>query len=142
MDPDNAIIYKAKDGKEWVIPPMTPCAMTSVQIHHDETVFPNSHEFIVDRWLAPDSKKLDKYLVSFSKGSRICFGRNLGYGMLYEVLTSQWRLWGSREVRNHDDIGILELFETELKDVVIASDYFVPRPRKESKGIQLKAYSA
>ena len=141
VDPDNEILFTDKDnGKQYVIPPKTPVGMTSVIIHHDENCFPDSHNFIVDRWLAPDAEKLDKYLVSFSKGSRICFGRNLGYGMLYVVLSCMWRQWGSIECKDEDDIGVLRLHNTELKDVEVAADYFVPRPRKESVGVQVKAY--
>jgi cytochrome P450 len=51
--------------------------MTSVHIHHNETIFPDSHEFKPERWLEkrPEgAPPLEKYLVSFSRGSRMCAG--------------------------------------------------------------------
>jgi hypothetical protein len=51
--------------------------MTSVIMHADENVFPNADEFIPDRWLKEDGTRrtdLERYLMSFSKGSRQCIG--------------------------------------------------------------------
>ena len=43
-------------------------------VHYDESIFPKPHEFMPDRWLQPDSKALEKWLVAFSKGPRSCLG--------------------------------------------------------------------
>jgi hypothetical protein len=44
-------------------------------MHHNETVFPDSHRFKPERWLDPaERKRLEKYMVAFSKGSRQCIG--------------------------------------------------------------------
>jgi len=51
--------------------------MTSVLIHHNEEIFPESYKFKPERWLEkrPEgAPSLDRYLVSFSKGSRQCLG--------------------------------------------------------------------
>jgi cytochrome P450 len=51
--------------------------MTSVGVHHNETIFPDSQTFKPERWLEkrPEgSPPLDRYLVAFSKGSRQCIG--------------------------------------------------------------------
>jgi hypothetical protein len=49
--------------------------MTSIFMHHNEDIFPNSQSFIPERWMDPEQrKKLEKYLVAFSKGSRQCIG--------------------------------------------------------------------
>lgn len=48
--------------------------MDSYLVHHNEEIFPDSHTFNPDRWLVPNSKELDKFLVSFSTGSRQCLG--------------------------------------------------------------------
>lgn len=54
----------------------TPVSQSNYFIHMDPTIFPNPHEFVPSRWL--DAKesgfRLDRYLVSFSKGSRQCVG--------------------------------------------------------------------
>ncbi len=54
----------------------TPISMTALYMHHNEKIFPNSHTFLPERWTdAPDGgRSLDRYLVSFSKGSRQCIG--------------------------------------------------------------------
>jgi hypothetical protein len=50
--------------------------MSAVLMHHNETIFPNSHSFLPERWAdASDrGRSLERYLVSFSKGSRQCIG--------------------------------------------------------------------
>ncbi|EON70045.1 hypothetical protein W97_09313 [Coniosporium apollinis CBS 100218] len=61
---------------DWTIPPGTPVGMTSVLMHHNPSIFPNPDTFLPERWLepAPDNRPLDRYLVSFTKGSRQCIG--------------------------------------------------------------------
>jgi cytochrome P450 len=49
--------------------------MTSVLAHHDKTVFPGSREFLPKRWIG--HPYVHRYLLSFSAGTRLCFG-NLG----------------------------------------------------------------
>ncbi|KAI8625210.1 cytochrome P450 [Xylariaceae sp. FL1651] len=143
IDPDNAIVFTDRTtGREWVIPPKTPVGMTSVQIHHDESIFTDSDKFIAERWLDNGGKKLGRYLVSFSKGSRNCLGANLAYAKLYLALACIWRLWGSGDVKGSDSVGVLSLFETDLRDVAIAADEHVPATAEGSNGIRLKAHSA
>ncbi|KMU82130.1 cytochrome P450 [Coccidioides immitis RMSCC 3703] len=72
--PDRDLQYK-----EWSIPAGTPVGMTSVMMHHNEDIFPDSYNFVPERWLDPDRRKyLERYLVAFSKGSRQCVGIKLG----------------------------------------------------------------
>lgn len=54
-------------------------------IHHNEDIFPNSFKFDPERWLQPDSKKKDKYVVAFGTGSRMCLGLHLAYMELYVI---------------------------------------------------------
>ncbi|KAG6354277.1 hypothetical protein INS49_004882 [Diaporthe citri] len=142
IDPDNAIMFTdKKTGKEWTIPAKTPVGMSTVQIHHDEDIYPDSKKFRPERWLGRDSTSLDKYFVSFSKGSRNCLGMNLSYGELYLFLATVWRTWTTREVGpTEGEAGVLELFETTARDVEIAGDYYIPAAQKGSKGVRVKAY--
>ena len=141
IDPDNSIPFTDKEtGKTYSIPPGTPIGMTSVQIHHDESLFPDSWTFRPERWLDPSSKALEKYMVSFTAGSRQCLGINLAYCELYLGMSAIWRVWGSREVRGGDDVGFFELWETGKSDVEIESDAFLPIVRKGSQGIRVKAF--
>jgi cytochrome P450 len=47
--------------------------MSSYMVHTDENIFPDPFTFNPDRWIG-NVKQLEKYLVSFSKGSRQCLG--------------------------------------------------------------------
>ena len=62
---------------EYVIPRGYAIGMSSVITHHDESVFPDSHSFLPERWLDEKNqhrKQLDRALLAFSKGSRGCIG--------------------------------------------------------------------
>ena len=126
-------------GKEYLIPPQTPVGMTSFHIHHDESIFSDAESFIPERWI--ENPGLSRFLVSFSKGSRSCLGINLAYAEIYLCLAAIFRRFGSGGkdgVREEGDEGILELFETGLKDVETAADFFVPMPVQGSEGIRIK----
>jgi len=132
--PDETLIFN--DGKKyWFIPPGTPVGMTSVFIHHNESIFPESTKFIPERWIGHPG--LDKYLVSFSKGTRQCLGINLAYAEIYILLAKTFRAYGSTEVRDSDDSGYLELFDTTLYDVSLGKDIFIPAPSPGSKGVRI-----
>jgi len=140
IDPDNEIIFSSND-KQYVIPAGTPVGMTSVQIHHNAAIFPNSKKFEPERWLDGKNKAIDKYMISFTAGSRQCLGINLAYAELYLGLSAIWRQWGSRECRGDDDVGIFELWETGIRDVEIESDAFLPIQQKGTKGIRAMVLS-
>ena len=63
---------------DWIIPAGVPVSMSTPHVHHNEKIFPNSHEFIPERWLdnprTSNGSPLSRYLVSFDKGSRSCLG--------------------------------------------------------------------
>jgi cytochrome P450 len=107
--------------------------MTSYLVHHDETIFPNPYDYIPQRWL--DNPRLDKYLVSFTKGTRQCVGINLAYAELYSALASIFRRYGGPESPGPE--GRLELFETSIDDVEMAADMFIPFVKKGSKGVRV-----
>jgi cytochrome P450 len=143
IDPDNEIVFtdRLKEiGKEHVIPRNTPVGMTCVQIHHNPTIFPDAKKFEPERWLEGKNKGIDKYMVSFTAGSRQCLGINLAHAELYLGLSAIWRVWGSRDIRGEDDVGFFELWETGLRDVEIESDAFLPIAQPGSKGIRVKAF--
>ena len=60
-DPDRPMQYK-----DWVIPPGTNTGMTAILVHTNPEIFPEPYEFKPERWV--ENPKLDKYLLSFSKG--------------------------------------------------------------------------
>jgi cytochrome P450 len=65
----------------YTVPRGTIVGMSSWMVHRDPTIWPEPERFLPERWLDPaQAKKLEKYFVSFSKGSRQCIG------MQYESL--------------------------------------------------------
>jgi cytochrome P450 len=77
--PDATLRYK-----DWMIPPGTAVGMTTVLLHQDPEIFPQPLEFRPERWLNGGSSKLDRYLTSFSAGSRVCLGYVLS---LYQIVS-------------------------------------------------------
>lgn len=62
---------------EYVVPRGFAIGMSNWMTHHDESIFPDSHGFVPERWLASDGtrrKDLEKHMNAFSKGSRMCLG--------------------------------------------------------------------
>jgi cytochrome P450 len=108
--------------------------MTSYLIHHDPTIFPSPYEFNPERFLS--DPRLDKYLVSFSKGTRQCVGINLAYGELYTTLACLFRRYGGPENEEGPE-GRLELYETDIEEVEMAADIFIPFVRKGSLGVRV-----
>ncbi|KAL9131629.1 MAG: hypothetical protein Q9217_000517, partial [Psora testacea] len=143
ISPDKSLLFTDADtGKQWSIPPNTPVGMTSIQIHQDESIFPDARSFVPERWI--ENPRLDRYMVSFCKGSRQCIGINLAYAEMYLCLAAIFRRFGSggeNSVRTEGDEGILELFETGPGDVEVQADGFVPLAAKDSQGIRIRVRS-
>ncbi|KAL8849537.1 MAG: hypothetical protein Q9221_005471 [Calogaya cf. arnoldii] len=114
---------------EHMIPRGYAVGMSSVITHHDESVFPDSHSFVPERWLdekGQHRKQLDHALLAFSKGSRSCVGINLAYCELYLLLAML-------AVRVYPR---LQLYDTMEKDVAYDHDFFNPFPVWDSKGVR------
>ncbi|KAF6817883.1 cytochrome p450 [Colletotrichum plurivorum] len=116
--------------KGFVIPAGTPVSETPYFVLMDPSIFPEPHIFRPDRWLEAEKqgKRLDRYLVSFGKGSRNCLGMNcsLAYAELYLAVATL--------VRRFD----WEMSETGLNDVVCKHDFFVAVADLDSKGVRAK----
>jgi len=114
--------------------------MTTLLLHHDESIFPDSYTFKPERWIA--DQYLDRYLFSFSKGSRGCLGQVLAQAELHMWLAAVFRRFGSKEVRFDDDEGIIELVNTGKEDVTTVADRFLPEIKKGSKGVRIRVSSS
>jgi cytochrome P450 len=72
------LAHKSLQYKEWTIPARTPVSMTIVDVNHDEEVFPDSRNFVPERWLGnPKTKRgdsLERYFIGFGRGTRSCIG--------------------------------------------------------------------
>jgi cytochrome P450 len=59
----------------YTVPRGTIVGMSSWMMHRDPNIWPRPDTFSPERWLNPDkARKLEKYLVAFTKGSRQCIG--------------------------------------------------------------------
>ncbi|KAL4879870.1 cytochrome P450 [Aspergillus karnatakaensis] len=65
------------------IPGGTIVAHASHFVHRNAEIFANPDEFIPERWMGEEGKKLDKWLLSFSRGPRSCLGQQLAWAELY-----------------------------------------------------------
>ncbi|KAK5675461.1 hypothetical protein LTS10_011903 [Elasticomyces elasticus] len=93
--------------------------------HRDPALFPNGDTFDPERWLGPDTAKLERCLVNFSKGTRNCLGLNLAKAEIYLTLAAIFRRFE------------LELVDTDRSDVDMAHDFFVPYAWLDSKGVRV-----
>lgn len=117
----------------YTIPPGYIISMGSYQQHNDERIFPSPRSFIPQRWMGnptvtlPGGKvrPLTHYLTTFSKGTRICLGKDLAWAELYIGL--------AKLMRKVD----MELFETGPEEVEMVREYAVALPKKGSKGVRV-----
>jgi len=63
---------------------------------------------------------------------------SLAYAEMYLLLAAVFRRFGSKEVRFESDEGVLELVDTDISDVEIVADRFVPIVKPESKGVRVR----
>ncbi|MCJ1387752.1 hypothetical protein MMC18_000595 [Xylographa bjoerkii] len=123
--PDRSIRFH-----EWIIPQGTPVGMTSVLMHDNPDIFPDPYNFNPERWLPieTEGQRLQKYLVSFSKGSRGCVGMNLANAEMLMTLATVFRRFGNE----------IKLWHTiKERDVEVSRDLFNPLPKRESKGMMV-----
>ncbi|CAG9960707.1 unnamed protein product [Clonostachys byssicola] len=113
-----------------VIPKGHAIGMSAFIIHMDETIFPNAATFKPERWLDEMGKVnrgLERYLLSFSRGSRNCIGMQLAYCELYVCIAAlQLRV-----------LPKMRLYETNDLDVQYDHDELVGKPRSDSQGVRV-----
>ncbi|KAF2680461.1 cytochrome P450 [Lentithecium fluviatile CBS 122367] len=120
---------KAIQYREWVIPARTNISMSIPDVHHDESIFPHSTKYIPERWLGdaktPDGVSLEKFMISFGRGTRSCPGMNLAWTELHLIMGMMFRRFK------------FELYEPDINDVLMEHDFFVPRQRADCKGVRV-----
>ncbi|KAF4333911.1 cytochrome P450 monooxygenase oxidoreductase [Fusarium beomiforme] len=113
-----------------VLPRGYAIGMSAAISHHDESVFPDSYSFIPERWIDEDNKirkDLERSMLTFSKGSRGCLGKNLALCELYLSLTAL-----VLRVMPH-----MRLFETTERDIRYDHDMFIPMTENGSTGVRV-----
>ncbi|KAM7189477.1 cytochrome P450 monooxygenase sdnE [Rhypophila sp. PSN 637] len=97
----------------------TPVSQSAYFILMHPDIFPQPIEFRPERWLQP-GKRLDRYLISFGKGTRQCLGiKQLHLALAAIVSLYDW-----------------EMYETGLDDVVCKHDFFISVADLKSKGVR------
>jgi len=72
-------------------------SQSALFVSFSEEIFARPYEFLPERWLQPESKTLETWLVVFSKGPRSCLGINLAYCELYLTFAYLFRRFNVRE---------------------------------------------
>jgi cytochrome P450 len=70
------LVYKNR-GFNYVVPRGTAIGMSAFINHNNEEVFPDPEKYEPERWIDSHGKPnhaMEKYMMSFSKGSRQCVG--------------------------------------------------------------------
>lgn len=113
---------------DFTIPPGTPVSQSTYLIHNDPSIFPDPKSFEPERWsrAAQQGVNLEKYLVSFSKGSRVCLGMSLAYAMLYHSV--------AKIVSQFD----MDLYDTKLENIEVYHTRGVAFPREGSVSVKAK----
>lgn len=109
----------------------TPVSMSSWLVHLNPTLFPSPNEFRPQRWLEPGADGLKKYLCNFTRGSRVCLGKDLARTEMVYTLALMVRKWAGEQGTG------MKLYETSRVDVDIAHDFFNPFPVLHSKGVRV-----
>ncbi|BDD59948.1 hypothetical protein MPDQ_000759 [Monascus purpureus] len=73
------------------IPPGTTVGMIILHVHQSEKIFKDALDFKPQRWLEEGAGELEQWLVPFSRGPRMCFGRNLAWAEMYIALATMVR---------------------------------------------------
>lgn len=108
-----------------IIPPGYAISMDPVHMHHNESIFPDSNAFLPERWLQDESKKLQRYNIAFSKGTRQCAGMSLAWAELYLMVSTMFRKYD------------MELYETDVYSVKLFADNFLPYPKPGTQGVRV-----
>ncbi|KAH7141326.1 trichodiene oxygenase [Dactylonectria estremocensis] len=106
------------------IPAGTPVSQSTYFVHTDPNIFPEPFEFEPERWIkaAESGVNLQKYLVSFSKGSRQCIGLQMAYAEMFLTLAKL------------AVVVDMELFETTKADVTIGCERVLGYPKQPRFG--------
>ncbi|KAJ5260476.1 hypothetical protein N7478_012081 [Penicillium angulare] len=137
ISPESDIIYTdSNTGKVWTIPPRTPVTMSQPLLMRHEKTFPDPYAFRPERWM--ETPGLDKYQVAFSKGSRACPGITLATAEMKMMLAAIFSRYGSSEVSDKLDTGVLILEDTDRTDIECVGDGGIAYVKEGSEGVKIK----
>ncbi|MCJ1348578.1 hypothetical protein MMC31_006810 [Peltigera leucophlebia] len=148
--PNEAILYpkpapapprpqhnKTPAPKSIIIPPKTPISMPFHLMMCDPTIFPNPKAWIPDRWI--ENPKLDRYILTFGRGTRMCIGIELAWQELYVIAAGVFRKYNRYDPMAGKVDHTLELYKTTReRDVDMNADAIIIRLGKGSQGVRLR----
>ncbi|KAH7325633.1 benzoate 4-monooxygenase cytochrome P450 [Stachybotrys elegans] len=123
------LAYKNR-GFNYVIPKGTPIGMSAFVNHNNQELFPEPEKYKPERWIDDQGRanhSMEKYIMSFSKGSRQCIGMHLAFCELYLVTAAL-----ALRVLPH-----VKLYETVEDDIKYDFDALTPQPKKGSRGVRV-----
>ncbi|MCJ1466232.1 hypothetical protein MMC07_004851 [Pseudocyphellaria aurata] len=136
VSPDEALNYDDGCNPTWVIPAGTPISMCAPSIQSNPDIFPEPSKFWPERWL--ENPRLDRYLMTFSKGTRKCVGIELAYQELYLVSSAVFRKYDLYDGTDMQQGPTLALYNTTReRDVDLTSDLGFSVPVRGSKGVRV-----
>lgn len=136
--PDENLIYEYPDGKQLVIPAGVGMGMTAPFINRHPSLYDRPDEFLPDRYIKDPT--LGRHTFSFSKGTRQCIGMYLAYQELQSFTAGIFRRYDLFDPVKGEEQGgpMMELFETERRDVDMDADFVTPAQWKGSRGLRVR----
>ena len=120
--PDKTLDYHGQ-----AIPAGITVCTTGWLIHRNENIFPEPSVFEPERWLGPEGKTRERYLVPFNRGTRSCLGVNLARAELYLILAT---------VYSRFDFDVSQV--KKERDIDVRHDFILGAPAKGSPGILVR----
>ncbi|PLB33722.1 cytochrome P450 [Aspergillus candidus] len=105
----------------------TPMSTSIYFVHRNPAIYPDPQKFDPERWIkaTETGNPLHRYLVPFTKGSRICLGMNLAFLEMYLAI--------AYHIRRFD----LEICDTDPESLRVTREKVLGFP--EHGGLQIKA---
>lgn len=135
VSPEAPIVYQDKQsGKEYIIPPGTPTAMTIQIAHMNPDAFEDPYEFRPQRWI--DNPRIGKAFIGFARGTRNCIGMNFARQEVFIILATIIRKY---DLYQGQAGPTLQLYETTReRDIDVNRDMIIPFAATGSHGLRVR----
>ncbi|TFK41444.1 cytochrome P450 [Crucibulum laeve] len=126
------------------VPVGTIVSSGAALVHENAQIFENPYQFYPERWLQADTSLMDKNLVPFSRGPRMCLGFPLAwvelyllFGNIFRKLDFDLRDTALQEMNEFKElfVAIHEVFYARVEKVAEQSKYSDPINRFFREGV-------
>jgi cytochrome P450 len=127
---DEDLVYNNR-GFRYIVPRGTAIGMSAFSNHFQEDIFADAENYAPERWIDAQGKpiySMERYIMSFGKGTRQCIGIHLAFCELY-LVTAALALRVLPQLKLHDTIYD--------RDVKFDFDSLTPQPKKGSRGVRV-----